>query len=110
MYKPMGWSPADSIASSNNEYSHSLPAPHFVVLPVIRHAARWWNAIRTLSISPVTNQLSLSYNVTDCAATFYIAQQARNVDPVMSITLAIVPHCLRALQKFMYAASHSLLF
>ena len=41
-------------------YQWVLPlsaCPTFSVIPVIHHAARWWNPVRTLIISAVTTQL-----------------------------------------------------
>ena len=52
----------------------------------------WCNAIRSLSISPVTNQISLPYNSTNCATAMYIAPWSRTVAPVLSSTIAIMPH------------------
>ena len=94
MYTLMGWSPAASIASTTKGYSHSPPAPRFVVFPIIRHAARWWNPSRTLSISPITTHLLLTYKITYCATALYIAPRACTVAPVLSITLATIPHRL----------------
>ena len=65
MYKFMGWIPAASIYSTNEGYPHYPPNPLFAVIPVIRHAAWWWNPSRNLSISPVTTQLLMLYKSTD---------------------------------------------
>ena len=95
MYTPMGWIPAESIASSTTGYSHSQHAPRFAVMPVIPRAALWWNAVRTLIVSLVTTQLSLTYSNTDCTITLYISPLARTVAPALYRTLAITPHRLR---------------
>ena len=105
----MGWIPAASIVSFTAGYSHSQPVPCFSVIPVIRHAARWWNSVSTLSIYLVTTQLSLTYNSTDWYTALYISPWARTVAPVLSSTLAIMPHCLWALCRFSYTAAQSLL-
>ena len=51
MYTPMGWSPAASIASTTDGYSHSPPALLFSSIPVIRRAAQWWNPSSTMIVS-----------------------------------------------------------
>ena len=66
MYTLMMWIPSTSTSYTAEGYSHSLPAPHFAVILVICHAARWWNPFRTLRISPITTQILLLYNITDC--------------------------------------------
>ena len=88
---PMGWIPAASTVSSTEGYYYSPPAPCFSVIPMIRRAARWWKHSRTLSISPITTYLSLSYKSTNCATTLNIAPLARTVAPVVFITLANIP-------------------
>ena len=72
-------------------YSHSPLVLRFAVIPVILCAAWWRNPARILSISLVTTQLSLSYNVTNCTTALYIAPRARTVGTVLSISL--VPLC-----------------
>ena len=94
MYSPMGWIPTASIASTNGDYSHSPPAPRFSVSPVIRRASQWCKPSRTLSISPITIQLFLPYNSTDCSTALYIAPRDRTIAPVFSIPLATIPHRL----------------
>ena len=59
MYNLMRWIRTDSIDSSTARYSNSQTYPHFAVIPVIRRATRWWNSIRTLSISLFTTRLFL---------------------------------------------------
>ena len=100
MYTPMGWIPSASIVSTIEGYSHSPPALRFSIILVIYCAARWQNPYRTLSISPVTTQLSLPYKITDCATAFYIAPGARTVATVLSSTLATIPHRLQDLLRF----------
>ena len=92
MYTLMRLIPAAFIASTNEGYSHSPPALRFPVIHVIHCAAPWWNPATTLRISPVITQLSLPYNSTDSATAFYIAPQAHTVAPVISSTLATMPH------------------
>ena len=77
MYTLMGWSPAESITYYTAGYSHSTPTPRFAVIPVIHCADLWCNAVRTLSISAVTTQLSFPKSNTDCATALYISPQAR---------------------------------
>ena len=100
MHNPMGWSPAYFIPSTTEGYSHSPPVPCFAVIPVIRHAARWWNPSRTLIISLVTNHISLPYKSTDCNTALYIAPQACTVSPVLYSTLANIPYRLQDFCKF----------
>ena len=109
MYTLMGWIPADSVASSTYGSSHSLPALHFAVIPVIRCTERWWNDVSTLSISQATTQLLLLYNSTDCAMALYITPRACIVAPILSSTLDIMPHRLQALRRFRYTNVQSLL-
>ena len=109
MYTQMGWSPAETIASSTSGCAHSLPAPRFAVIPVIRRAARWCNTVRTLSIYLVTPKLLLPYSNTNCATALYISPWARTVAPILSRTLAIISHRLQALRRFSYTAAQSLL-
>ena len=90
----MGLIPVDSISSTTEGYYQSMPAPSFTFTPVICCSSRWWKPYRTLSISPVTAQISLSYKSTDCATALYIAPQARTVAPILSSTLANIPHRL----------------
>ena len=71
MYTLMDWSPAEYIAFSTAGYSQSPPAPYFAVVLVIRCSSQWWNAGRTLSISPVTTQIFLPYINTYCATAFW---------------------------------------
>ena len=105
----MGCGPAASIASSTAGNYHSLPAPHFSVIPVIRRAARWWNAVKTLNISTVAIHLLLTYSSTDCATNFYIYTRDRTISPALSITLAIMPHHRRALHRLRYTEYQLLL-
>ena len=72
-------------------YSHSPPAPRFAVILVIRRSVWWWNPSRTLIISPITTQISIPYNITDCATAFYIASRACTVAPVFSSNLTTIP-------------------
>ena len=83
--------------------------PTFSVIPVIRCAARQCNAVRTLIFYPFTNQLSLPYSITNYTNALYIAPQARTVAPVLSRTLAVMPHLCRALRRFRYTAAQLLL-
>ena len=92
MYTPMEWIPAASIASTTEGYSHYMPGPCFPVIPMIRRAARWRNPSRTLRISPVTTQISLTYNSTNCVTALYIIPRARTVATIFASTLTIIPH------------------
>ena len=94
MYMPLRWISVVSIASTTEGYSHSLPDPRFAVIPLICHAAQWWNPSRTLTISPFTTHIFLPYNITDSGTALYIIPRVRTVAPVISITLATIPHCL----------------
>ena len=94
MYTPMGLSPSASIASTNKGYYHSPPTPRFAVSPVICRSAWWWNPPRSLRIYPVTTQISLPYKSNDCATDLYISPWARTVAPILSSTLATIPHRL----------------
>ena len=77
--------------------------------PVIRQSARWWNPISTSSISLVTTQIFLKYNITNCATALYISPRSQTVDPVLSSTLTIFPHRLQVLHRFRYTDVQSLL-
>ena len=109
MYTPMGWSRAASIASSNDGYSYYSHALSFSIIPVIYHAARWWNYIRTLIIYQVTTPLSLSYNSTKCATTLYITPRALTTAPVLYSTPPIMPQRLQDLHRFRYTTTQLLL-
>ena len=108
-YGFLGWIPKASIASSTAGYSHSPPALHFAVIPMIRLAARLRNAVRTLSISLVTTYLLLPYNSTNCAIDLYISTWAYTVSLVLSSTLAIMPHRFQALCRLGYTAAQLML-
>ena len=110
MYNLMGWSPVFSIAFNTKGYSHSSPVPLFSVIPVICRAARWWNPSRTLSISPFTTQLLLTYKITYSATALYISPWSCTVAPILSITLATIPHSLRSFRRFWYTSAQLLLF
>ena len=86
----MGWILTASIYSSTDGYSQSSYAPCFSVIPMIYCVNRCWDAVRTLSILPVTTHISLSYNSTKCTTALYIYPWACTVAPVLSIPLAIV--------------------
>ena len=62
MYTPIGCIPAASTAYTTKGYSHSLPAPHFAVSPVIRRANWWRSTYMTLIIYPINTQFLLTYN------------------------------------------------
>ena len=100
MYTLMGWIPMASIASTTERYSHSPPTPRFSVIPVIYCAVQWWKPSSTLSISPVTTHISLTYKITDCTTALYIYPQVCTGAPVLSITLSTIPHRLRAFRRF----------
>ena len=87
----MGWSPAASSDATTGGYYHSPPAPPVAIIPVIRLDSQWHNPYRTLSISPVTNQISLTYNSTNWDTALYIIPWAPNVAPVFTRSLAITP-------------------
>ena len=90
VYTPMEWIPLVSIASTTDGYSHSPPATRFSIVPVIFHDAQWWNPSSTLSISPITNHLSL----------LYISPRVCTIYPVLSSTLATIPHRLRDFHRY----------
>ena len=100
MYSTMGYSPAASSASITGGYHHSLPAPHIVVIPVIRLSGRWWNPYRTFSITPGTTQLSLPYSITTQYTALYIMPRARTVATVFANNLAITPHHIYGFFRF----------
>ena len=93
-------SPAAYIASTTKGNYHSIPAPHFAVIPVICRAAQWWNPSRTLRIYPITTQILLPYRRTKYAIDLYIAHRACNVAPVLYSTLSSIPHRLRYFSRF----------
>ena len=67
---------------------------------MIRCAAQWWNSSRTLIISPVTTQILLPYNRTDCATALYIYTWDRTFAPVVSSIFATITHRLRDFYRF----------
>ena len=58
----------------------------------------------------VITQLFLTYNSTECATSLYIDPLYHTLSIVLSVTLAIMPHRIRALRRFMYTAAQMLLF
>ena len=66
--------------------------------------------LQDLEHLPVTTHLSLTYKSTHCDIALYISPGARTAAPVLSSTLANIPHRLQYFYRFWYTAAQSLLF
>ena len=101
--------PADYIASTTGEYSHSPSSTRQAVIPAIRRSNILWSPSNTFNIAPVTTQLSLPYSSTVCATTLYNIPRALTVSPLFVNTFYIIPHFCQTFCKLVYAAAQLLL-
>ena len=92
-------------------FSHQgpLPLPHLVrctVIPVILLSTPRWNTSITLRISPITTQLSLPYNNTNCTTALHRIPRSHTIAPVFNTTL---PTISAPSKGFFYWTSQSML-
>ena len=110
IYYLIGHIPAFYRASDTGGHSHFPLIVRRIVIPVIIFATQWWNPSGTFSMDPVTTQISLPYNNTNCKTDLYITPpHAHTVAPVFIITLRTIYQRCRAWRRFWYRASQDLL-
>ena len=85
------------------------PVAYSAVIPVILLAKQLLNTSSTLSISPITAQLLLPYNITNCTTTLYIIYLVHTVSLVSDTTFPTIAHGLHVFRRFWYRAAQLIL-